>query len=376
MSEPATGPGFAPTTDVVCHYHEECVAALLRGAVLPATELARAAGLAVHLERHWLHGPHVRIRLRGPEATRRAVAAEIAGRLRDFLATSPSRAGVDLGELRRRAEIAGKAELLPPPYDPIHPDNTVLVTAGDQRALAELLGAPAAVDCRADILAEGLAPVRVTLDALATVADAPAARVGVVVTAMAAHADTWPRGLRSGYHTFLSHVEDFFHGEREAPLRAQFSRFAARAGDRYRELVRQAATPTPADPVAAAWRAWSAAAWRIGERTHQDGGLTGPLSAEFRRRTVSFDDATAIRWNMSRRGLSPYHQALEASGFQRLAATPEFQVYRFCTNMLYQLVALCDVTPVERYLAAYLLAEATQELHDVPWQVALAPRAG
>ncbi|GGM20643.1 hypothetical protein GCM10011608_01550 [Micromonospora sonchi] len=375
MSEPAPTMGFASTTDVVCHYHEEHVAPLLRRAVLPAVDQARRAGLAVHLERHWLHGPHVRIRLRGPAADRRAAADEIAGRLRDHLAASPSRAGLDPRELLRRAEAAGKAELLLPPYDPIHPDNTVLVTAGDQRTLAALLGTPAAVDCRADILAEGLAPVRVSLNALAQVGDAPGARVGVVVTAMAAHADTWPDRLLSGYHTFLSHVEDFLFGE-QAPVRAQFARFAERAGDRYRELVRQAATPDPADPVAEAWRAWSAAAWRIARRTHDQVGLGGRFSAEFVRRTESFDEATAIRWNLSRRGASAYHQALQAWGFQRLAATPEFQVYRFCTNMLYQLVALIDVTPLERYLAAYLLAEATQQMHGLPWQAALVPQGG
>ncbi|MER7419340.1 lantibiotic dehydratase C-terminal domain-containing protein [Micromonospora peucetia] len=371
-----TGTGLTPTTDVVCYYHDEIKSPLLRGAVLPAAERLRNAGLAVHLERHWLHGPHVRLRLRGPDAQRATAAAEAAEQVRGHLAVAPSRAGLDEELLRRRSEAAGRAELVPPPYDPIHPDNTVLVTEGDQSGLAALLGTPGAVECRADVLAAGLAPVRVSLDQLALVGDARAARVGVVVTAMAAHADTWPGRLLSGYHTFLSHLEDFLFGERDRVLRPRFAAFADRAGGRYHDLVRQAATPDTTEPVAAAWRAWSAASWRIAERAYDAGALNGMLSAEFRRRSTSFDDATAIRWDLSRRGASAYHQALEASGFQRIAASREFQVYRFCTNMLYQLLALCDVAPLERYLGAHLLAEATQKIHGVSWQTALSARTG
>ncbi|MEV0876927.1 lantibiotic dehydratase C-terminal domain-containing protein [Micromonospora echinofusca] len=377
MTEPSTTvTGLTPTTDVVCHYHEEVKAPLLRDAVLPLAERLRGAGLSVHLERHWLHGPHVRLRLRGPEAHRAAAAADAADRLRAHLAVAPSRAGLDEELLLRRSEAAGRAELVPPPYDPIQPDNTVLVTDGDQGALVALLGTAGAVECRADVLAAGLAPVRMSLDQLALVGDAPAARVGVVVTAMAAHADTWPGRLLSGYHTFLSHLEDFLFGERDELLRPRFAAFAERAGGRYHDLVRQAATPDTTEPVAAAWRAWSAAAWRIAERAYDAGALNGAFSAEFRRRTTSFDDATAIRWDLSRRGASAYHQALEASGFQRTAASREFQIYRFCTNMLYQLLTLCDVAPLERYLGAHLLAEATQEIHGVSWQDALTARTG
>lgn len=363
-----------PTTDVVCYHHEELKAPLLRAAILPAADRARAAGLAAHVERHWLHGPHVRLRLRGPLASRTAVAADIAPRVEAYLAATPSRAGLDPERLLRYAGSAGRAELVEPPYGPIHPDNTVLVTDGDQASLAALLGSPGAVECRADVLAAGLTPVEVSLRALAEVGDAPGARVGVVVTAMAAHADTWPGRLLSGYHTFLSHLEDFLFGERDAVLRPRFAAFADRAGDRYLDLVRQAATPDPADPVAAAWRAWSAAAWQVAARAYDAGSLRGMLSAEFRRRSGAFDEATAIRWDLSRRGASAYHRALEASGFQEVAASRDFQIYRFCTNMLYQLLPLCDVAPMERYLGAHLLAEATQKIHGVRWQTALAAR--
>ncbi|MEV0993314.1 hypothetical protein AB0J17_41030, partial [Streptomyces sp. NPDC049949] len=80
MNAPDTGPDTAPDTarsdartvaalDVVVHHYEPVKAPLLREAVLPLARRAAADGLTVHVERHWLHGPHLRLRLRGrPDA--------------------------------------------------------------------------------------------------------------------------------------------------------------------------------------------------------------------------------------------------------------------------------------------------------------------
>jgi hypothetical protein len=49
--------------DVVAYYHEPRKTPFLRAAVLPAVAGLRSAGWAAHVERHWLHGPHVRVRI-------------------------------------------------------------------------------------------------------------------------------------------------------------------------------------------------------------------------------------------------------------------------------------------------------------------------
>src|SRR5690606_40605075 len=102
-----------------------------------------------------------------------------------------------------------RAELIPGPYTPIRPDNTVLVREADLGALTALLGSPQAVAGRCALLALGLDAVARSLSYLADRGDGAHARVVVALTAMAAHSANYPAGLGRGYQSFLSHVEDF-----------------------------------------------------------------------------------------------------------------------------------------------------------------------
>src|SRR5690606_33285614 len=48
--------------DVVCHFFDPDKAPLLRRHFIPLARALSAEGYAVHLDRHWLHGPHVLLR--------------------------------------------------------------------------------------------------------------------------------------------------------------------------------------------------------------------------------------------------------------------------------------------------------------------------
>ena len=352
--------------DVTCYHHGPDKGGLLLGAMLPAAERAAADGLAAHLERHWLHGPHLRLRLRGPAA---AVTAERErAALAGYAAAHPSRSPVDTAELLARSAAAGRAELVPGPYEPIHPDGTVLVTPADDGPLERLLGA-AAVPHRHTLLRLGLPAVSVS--ARVAAAPGPGTRVDVALTAMAAHAGAYPYGLGAGYNTFLSHVEDFlFLSDVDGALRARFDRVWAGRADAVTGLVRRAAGG--ADPVGAAWRDWAeegravcAPAFRRGELPLVPGAQYAAAARD------TGDAATALRWDPSRRtDYSDYHRQL--GRFDYTAGVEDaFGPYRFATNVLYQLLLLCDVTPVERYLAAYLLSRAAERITGRSWQEAL-----
>jgi hypothetical protein len=49
-----------------------------------------------------------------------------------------------------------------------------------------------------------------------------------------------------------------------------------------------------------------------------------------------------------------------------------FVVYRFGINVLYQLLKICDVRPMERYLAASMVAKAVQRIFATTWSDQLA----
>ncbi|MFV2104197.1 hypothetical protein [Micromonospora sp. LOL_024] len=367
------------TLDVVCHYRTPAKVPLLHHAVLPAVRDVDRTELRLHVERHWLHGPHVRIRVTGGESAVRVATAELAAALRAYLAVHPSRETVDEAELLRQCVTAGRAELVHGPYEPIAADNTVLITPAADGHVRDLLGSAAAVACRADLLRAGLAPVSTTVADLEACGNHAPRRVRLALTAMAVHAAAYPAGYGAGYNSFLSHLEDFLHlRDPDGRIRAGFRRTFERQADRIVADVARLVEPGAggSDPVAEAWRGWETTAWAVTRAAHGRGEIAVIPGDQYARRARTIDDpATARQWDPNRRiDFSPYHQALNRVGFLSMAAVrDDFGPYRFSTNVLYLLLALCDVSPGERYLAAYLFSEAVQRLTGVTWQDAMRP---
>ena len=345
-------------TDVVCYYHHPVKGPLLRDAVLPALAEAERAGATGHVERHWLHGPHLRVRLTGPDEAAELVAA----RLRAHVAEHPSTVDSDPVVLLAQSEQNGIAELVPPPYEPIHPDNTVAVEPTDLTALRELLGSDVLVDLRARCLRLGVPAVR---DAVAVDATRQA-RVRLAMVAMTAHASRFPAGLVNGYHSFLSHLEGFLlHSDPDGVLRDRFDGVWERNADQAVATVRGVAEGSVTTP----WVAWTDGTRAVIEEVFDRGELPTAYSAHLGERAVAMGEPEAIRrWHRDHADrISDYHARLREVDFDH----PDYQrpvtVYRFGTNMLYQLLAVCDVTPVERYLAASLVVRAVQRITGIGW---------
>ncbi|CAL9349405.1 hypothetical protein SUDANB120_00429 [Streptomyces sp. enrichment culture] len=374
MNAPATGPDPAPPAptalDVVVHHYEPVKAPLLREAVLPPARRAAAEGLAVHVERHWLRGPHVRLRLRGAPAQVAAAAQRTAAELRAHAAAHPSRAEADERQLLEQAAAAGRAELVPPPYGPLFPDNTVRVEPLDLDPLAALIG-PDGVRLREDLLAAGLPALEAGTAFLGDRGDTSAARVELVVTALAAHAAAHPEGLVGGHYSFLSHLEDFLvYEDPDGRLRAAFERRWEAAGERISALVGRIASGG-ATGRERAWADWSAGAWRTAEERHAAGADFTGVAAEYRARAAALGDPeTAARWNREvRTRYSDFHRQLHRSDPEgAMWGRTDYLVYRACTNALYRLLAVCDVLPVERYLAAHLVVRSVPGLTGHRWQ--------
>ncbi|KOX20090.1 hypothetical protein ADK67_31645 [Saccharothrix sp. NRRL B-16348] len=343
-------------TDVVCYYHDPVKAPLLRDAVLPALAEAEAAGARGHVERHWLHGPHLRVRVDGE-------AGLIAERLREYLAAYPSTAGTPHDELLARSHRYGVAELVPPPYEPIHPDNTVVVEPTDYSGIRGLLGSDVLVDLRARVLRLGVPAVREVVavdDATSTT------RVRTALVAMTAHASRYPEGLANGYHSFQSHLEDFLlHSDPDGRLRSRFERVWEGNAEGVTETVLAVAEGRLATP----WTAWTTAARELVEAAYDNGDLPSGYNPGHGERAVELGEQEAIRrWHRDHRvDHSEYHRRLQAVDLEHPRYRRPVTVYRFGTNMLYQLLAVCDVTPVERYLAASLVARAVQRITGVGW---------
>ncbi|MEV7774349.1 hypothetical protein [Kitasatospora sp. NPDC086791] len=373
MSDPADGPEAVTARDVVLTYYQPVKAGALREAVLPQARRAEADGLEAHVERHWRFGPHLRLRLRGPGA-RVAVAAERAAEeLRGWTAAHPSVADRTDEQLLAEAAVAGRVELIAPPYGPLVPDNTVRVLPVDpaaEAALQALLGAESA-DLRDELLRLGLPALGSACDFLGAHGDVSEARVQLVVSALAAHAAAHPDGLIGGHYSMLSHLEDFLvHEDPDGSLRAGFERRWERAGGAVTALVGRI-TGGGARGWEQDWAQWSKTAWTLAERRLAAGADLGGSRAEYRDRAAALGDpATAARWDGElRTRYSQFHLLLHRSDPTGTMWTrPDYLIYRACTNGLYRLLAICDVRPVERYLAAHLVVRSVPELTGHRWQ--------
>lgn len=364
-----TRPGDA-ALDVIAFHHHPVKAPLLREVMLPLAAACAVDGIAAHVERHWLHGPHLRLRLQGPPARVEPAATAAASRLRDWLHAHPSRGDLTESQLLERAAEAGRAELVPPPYGPIEPDNTVRVEPVDRSPLRALLGDDGAA-LREDLLRAGLGALRAGAGFLAEHGDTARARLQLAVAALAAHAAAHPDGLAGGHYSYVSHLEDFLvHDDPDGRVRARFEQHAERAADTVTALVGRVA-----DGGAQGWeRSWadfSAGAWQLAQSRHDAGAdLHGDPLAYRDRAAAIGDTAAGERWDHEvRTRYSEFHRLLARSDPRgTMWSRPDYLVYRACTNALYRLLALCDVRPLERYLAAHLVIRAVPALTGCDWR--------
>ncbi|MFI9328892.1 lantibiotic dehydratase C-terminal domain-containing protein [Kitasatospora sp. NPDC052868] len=373
MSHPADDQPDSTARDVVLYHRHPTKAPLLREAVLPLADRAAAAGLTVHVERHWLYGPHVRLRLRGPAELVAATAERTADALRDRARTHPSVADLTEQQLLEQAAAAGRAELIAPPYGPLVPDNTVRIEPVDRSSLRALLGADG-LALRDDLLRLGLPALRSACDVLGAHGDAPAARVRLAVAALTAHASAHPDGLVGGHYSFVSHLEDFLvHDDPHGRLRAAFEQRRQATRPTVTALVARIAGGA-ADGWEQVWAQWSATAWQLTAERLAAGADLGGDPQEYRERAAALGDpATAERWDRdARTRYSEFHRLLSRSDPQgTMWSRPDYLIYRACTNALYRLLAICDVQPLERYLAAHLVVRAVPDVTGHDWRARL-----
>lgn len=370
---PGDPPQDATSRDVVAYYYHPVKAPLLREALLPLAGTGTAAEPAGHVERHWLHGPHLRLRLHGrPE--RLAPAAEAAAAaVRAWIHDHPSRSDLTEAQLLDQAAQAGRAELLPPPYGPIVPDNTVRIEPVDRSPLRRLLGADGTA-LREDLLRAGLPALRSGAEFLGAHGDDERARIRLAVAALAAHAAAHPAGLAGGHYSYVSHLEDFLvHDDPDGRLRAGFERRWESAGAAVTGLVGRIAAGG-ARGWEREWAHWSAAAWRLVHSRHQAGDDLRGRPREYRARAAATGDADAMRrWDPDRRTrYSEFHRLLRrADPGGTMWSRPDYLVYRACTNALYRLLTICDIRPLERYLAAHLVVRTVPDLTGCDWRAEL-----
>ncbi|MEU8762744.1 hypothetical protein [Streptomyces sp. NPDC048659] len=384
-NDPSTG--TARPRVLVLSHHADSKLALATD--LAATLLAQhgtgtgatgGSGPHVGMERHWLRGPHIRI-WAAPDRLN-----ALAGTARTVLGRHPSPQRLEERIHLDRSEALGRAELVPGPYGPLRPDNTVAVEELPAGPITELIGG-AGLRLKQRVAAEFLPALAVSrsLDSLPGGLRA--------VPAMVALAATWPvGGVRSGHLTYRSHLEEYLHlGDPEGRLRARFAGRHAQIADAVDRLVGDVLAGidddhpdgarrgpyTGDDPVTAAWSAAFGRALAHATAAAERGELGEDLGSGYAALAARHWPADRARWEFGEdRGYSEFHRTLRGLDHlpERVHVT-EFAAYRFVVNQFLRTVPLLDVSPVERYFAAFALCASVERLLGVDWRGLLATGA-
>lgn len=345
-----------------------------------AVDLATALGTdghtAVGVDRHWLRGPHLRLWLDGTtDATAVTALAEAAA--------ARHRSQVFLGDdaYVKRSVLLGAAELVPGPYLPLRDDNTVSPDPQSTVSAATLIGTTALTLKR-----RVLAALRPAVAASSSLAAQPAAvRLVPLMIVLAARWEI--AGVRSGYLTFRSHLEDHLtlHDESGA-LRARYAEMLASARPALETLVNSTIEAialdgtlrrgryTGGDPVLHAWSDGFGAAVAIARTAADTGTITedfGDHYAEVARDAFAGQEA---RWTFDdQRQYSAFHQTLRSlNTLPERANTRQFAAYRFTVNQFLRAATLLDVSPVQRYFSSYVVSELVEEYFGTSWRELLA----
>jgi hypothetical protein len=359
--------------DVTAHvvYYDDRKAGLVADCLAPvATEAAARTGGVVFLERHWRFGPHVRVCATGGEDAAGWFREAARPRIEDYLRRVPSRAPLDRTAYLRRSAELGTAELVRPPYGPIWPDNTVVLTPYQRRT--DLHG-EAGAEVKERFLAACVEPVAALL---AATRDAPAARLAHVLRLFALVATAYDGDPGAGALSYRSHVEDFlWHADPAGTVRAAFDARYAAVRDQVVADVRAVLADSDraryagADPVL---RAWSGVLCGVGPSI---GALVArneidedPSSRYYDVAREVSDDARK-RWDFARRrSFGDFHTTLRTLDFRPRQNVPAFAAYRWLVNLWYLVLPLLDVSPVERCFVGHAVASALDEISGVTWR--------
>ncbi|MEU3307662.1 hypothetical protein [Nocardiopsis sp. NPDC006832] len=352
--------------------------------LMPAAERIRGAdGIRhVHITRHWRFGPHVQIVASGESHAdvTAALHAEL-NTLTERIAGHRSEYQLDEDGYLAMSDQLGQAELVPPPYAPIWPDNSVRLL--DPSLEPGLIEDPAARDLRDAFNEALLEPLE---HIMAASEEHRAARIQGAATLMVLLAATYPdRGLYHGYLSYKSHLEDHLQDyDRDGSMRADFD---ARYGPARRafenlvgSVVGKVSEPSRyqgEDPVLHRWSDALQGFWERAMELARTGSIAPLLHEGYTERAKDLNDHLRRKYAVGDdREYSEFHAALRDQEYTDPLGGRWFASYRFMVNLLYTQLLVLDVSPAERLFLAHAISEAVQAVTGVSWRAILKPGEG
>jgi len=335
----------------VHHYDDRLRDDLLGDCVRPL--LARLAPRPTFFLRHWLRGPHVRLRIHtSAEDFEREVVALVEEHVGGWLAEHPSTVPMPQAALLAMHERLAARERETGPLTPFHPDNSIRYEPCDRRT--ELLGAPAAE------LIENfhVATTGLLLDMIDAVRGGTS-RLNLALDLLAATAHSGGDVI-AGSVSYRAHAEAAIMSAADPGGLRGFveQQYRTRAPALLARLQQVLDTVEGTGGDAAFVRAWVVAVRRLytAARPLVAGGAVRLAVREGNRWFP--DEMTAH---------SPFHRALagNAERLETMRTSPTFHTWRVLVNCSYLQLTRLGVRPFERVMLGYLLSRAVEDRFGV-----------
>ncbi len=317
---------------------------------------ARLARRPSFFVRHWLRGPHVRLRFHTTlDDFDRVVSPAVADQVGGWLAAHPSTTRLDETALLATHERLAKQEHEPGPLSPFYPDNSIQYLPCDRRI--DALGSEAAAALVEDFYVDTTDLAFAMLDRIR----GGTSRLSLALDLMWATAHS-AGTVTQGYVSYRAHSEArIMTAPDPAALRSFFEQqYRVRAPALVERLQQVLDTIDSADGAGDVpfVRDWVHAVHRLYKRAQRliaDGAIT--LSVP-ERGVWFFDELTAH---------SAFHRALASNPahLEMMRTSARFHTWRIIVNCCYLHLTRLGVRPFERSLLGFLLSEAVEERFDV-----------
>jgi len=350
-------------------YYDDNKEALLLDGIQPALQEIVNQGLSqrVSIRRHWLYGPHVRLHIDAePELFHSTIAPLVKSRVDSYLQRSPSHRPLDAEAYGRLSEELGSMELVPGPYLPLCPDNTVQEFPFDPRV--EVYGSEQLSELASAYLAD---THEMLFRLMAETRGAPAKRLTRVFAFMTLLGCLYPGGIERGHLSFRSHSEGFLFGSPPA-VRTKFEQTARENEERLGKILAQVVDACREgvyqgpDPLLRDWTLLHAERYRMYCGLVAEGVI--PRNRDALDQAASRMDRVAPGpWNQAGWAMSPFHQKFMRPD-NPVLTSDAFVAYRWLINSFYLLLPTLGISSFEKFLLCFLVAEAAERVLGVSWQ--------
>lgn len=350
--------------NVAVYYYEEDKDQLILDGVRPLFRSIAPVVERAFFVRHWLRGPHLRLRFFTTDAQfTQVVKPAIEEQIGHYLRECPSTTRIDEEKLRPVYQKLAENEQEKGPFLPLYPNNSLQYLPYDRRLHV----------LRSDLLASLIENFYVETNDLAF-AMLEYIRQGhsrlllcLDLMLATAHKSAWP--VTNGFISFRSHAESWIMQSPDpTAMRAFFEKkYASHSGmllPRLRQLLDALDHEQDTFPFVLPWSALMKRHWEEGVPLIEAKVLDVMPDSIPAWREVPFEEN---EWWKSLLVHSTFHRHLFENriGRERLFANARFQGYRLVLNLLYLHLNRLGTRPLERNMLGHLAANSVEETFGV-----------